>query len=109
MQTRPGQPGGSTRLARVFGLDGTPLRRASDRAETWTRIGLLAFFLIAGPIAALGAAGWASHTGATAPRVHAAQTHHVRAAPFQPALPPTSLNRTPWRPQPRTHPPWRTP
>ena len=108
MQTMPGQPRGSTRLARVFGLDGNPLRRASDRAETWTRIGLLAIFLIAGPIAALGAAGWASHTGATAPRVHAAQTHHVRAAAFQPALAPTYLNRAGWGSQAWTHTRWES-
>ncbi len=31
MPTMPGQPRGSTRLARAFGLDGNPPRRASDR------------------------------------------------------------------------------
>jgi hypothetical protein len=96
MQTMPGRPRRRTRLARALGLDRNPLRRASDRAETWTRIGLLAIFFIAGPIAAHGAAGWASHTGATAPRVHAAQTHHVRAAAFQPALAPSYLSRAGW-------------
>jgi hypothetical protein len=59
MQTVPGRPRGSTRPARALGLDGNPLRRASDRAEAWIRIGLLAVFLIAGPMAALGAGGWA--------------------------------------------------
>jgi hypothetical protein len=96
MQTMPGRPRRRTRLARAFGLDGNPLRRASDRAEAWIRIGLLAIFLIAGPLAALGAAGWASHTGATTPQVHAAQTHHVRAAAFQPALAPSYLSRAGW-------------
>jgi len=108
MQTMPGQPRGSTRLARAFGLDGNPLRRASDRAEAWIRIGLLAIFLIAGPLAALGAAGWAHHTGATAPRVHAAQTHHVRAAAFQPALAPTYLNRAGWGSQAWTGTRWES-
>jgi hypothetical protein len=49
MRTMPGRPRGRTRLARALGLDGNPLRRASDRAEAWLRIGLLAVFLIAGP------------------------------------------------------------
>jgi hypothetical protein len=73
MQTMPGQPRGGTRLARALGLDGNPLRRATDRAEAWIRIGLLVVFLIAGPLAALDAGGWAYRTAAAAP------THHVTA------------------------------
>ena len=79
MGTMPGRPRGRTRMARALGLDGNPLRRASDRAEAWIRIGLLAVFLIAGPLAGLGAAGWAYHTGAAAAQVKAAPTHHVTA------------------------------
>src|ERR1700720_838945 len=45
----------TTRLARTLGLDGNPLRRATDRAVTWIRIGLLAAFLAGGPLAAIGA------------------------------------------------------
>src|SRR5260370_23639139 len=56
MKTRPGRPRGLTRLARALGLDRNPLRRATDRAEAWIRVGLLAVFLIAGPMAALVAA-----------------------------------------------------
>jgi hypothetical protein len=108
MQTMPGRPRRRMRLARALGLDRNPLRRASDRAETWTRIGLLAVFLIAGPIAALGAAGWASHTGASAPRAHAAQTHHAQAAAFQPALAPTYLDRAGWGSQARTGTRWES-
>jgi hypothetical protein len=93
MQTMPGQPRGSTRLARAFGLDGNPLRRASDRAEAWIRIGLLAIFLIAGPLAALGAAGWAHHTGATAAQVKTTPTHHVTAVVPHPAPSTTYLTR----------------
>jgi len=37
------------RLARALGLDRNPLRRATDRAEVWIRVGLLGIFLIAGP------------------------------------------------------------
>jgi hypothetical protein len=58
MQTMPGRPRGSTRLTRALGLDRHPLRRASDRAEAWIRVGLLAVFLLAGPVAAHGAGGW---------------------------------------------------
>src|SRR6266849_5350880 len=93
MQTMPGRPRGSTRLARALALDGNPLRRASDRAEAWIRVGLLAVFLIAGPMAALGAGGWAYHAGIAAARVQAAPAHHVKAAAFQPASPPTYLDR----------------
>ena len=63
MNTRPGRPRGLTRLARALGLDRNPLRRATDRAEAWIRVGLLAVFLIAGPMAALGAGHWAHHAG----------------------------------------------
>ena len=50
---------GRARLARALGLERNPLRRASDRAEAWIRVGLLAVFLIAGPMTALAAGGWA--------------------------------------------------
>jgi hypothetical protein len=93
MQTMPGQPRGTSRLARALGLDGNPLRRASDRAEAWIRIGLLAVFLIAGPIASVAVGGWAYHAGITGARGHAAPTHHVETAVPQPALAPTYLGR----------------
>src|SRR5271170_5002856 len=93
MQTMPDRPRGSTRLARALGLDGNPLRRASDRAEAWIRVGLLGVFLIAGPMAALGAGGWAYHAGITAARVQAAPAHHVKAAASQPASSSTYLGR----------------
>jgi hypothetical protein len=93
MQTMPGRPRRTTRLARALGLDGNPLRRASDRAEAWIRAGLLAVFLIAGPMAALSTGGWAYHAGVTAARVQAAHTHHVKAVVPQSALVPTYLDR----------------
>ena len=42
MKTRSGRPRGLTRLARSLGLDRNPLRRATDWAEAWIRVGLLA-------------------------------------------------------------------
>ena len=56
MRAVPGRPTLRTRLARALGLDGNPLRRASDRAEAWIRAGLLVVFLVAGPLAAIAAA-----------------------------------------------------
>jgi hypothetical protein len=83
MKIRPGPPRGLARLARALGLDRNPLRRATDRAEAWIRVGLLAAFLIVGPMAALGAGHWAGHAGTTAARVPAAPAHRVQPAALQ--------------------------
>jgi hypothetical protein len=91
MRAIPGLRRITARLARILGFDGNPLRRASDRAEAWIRVSLLAAFLIAGPLAALGAGHWAYHAGIAA--VQAAQTQHVTAAAPQPTLPPIRLAR----------------
>ena len=93
MKTRPGRPGSLTRLARALGLDHNPLRRATDRAEAWIRAGLLAVFLIAGPIAAVSAGHWAYHAGTTAARGPAAPTHSVKSAALQQAPTITNLPR----------------
>jgi hypothetical protein len=93
MKTRPGRPRGHTRLARALGLDRNPLRRATDRAEAWIRVGLLGIFLIAGPMAALDAGHWAYHTGITALRVPATPAYRVRPAELQPAPAITDLPR----------------
>jgi hypothetical protein len=55
MRAVPGRPTRTARLGRALGLDGNPLRRASDRAEAWIRAGLLVVFLVAGPLAAIAA------------------------------------------------------
>jgi hypothetical protein len=84
MKTRPGRAGGFTRLARALGLDRNPLRRATDRAEAWIRVGLLGIFLIAGPVAALDAGHWDYHAGITVARAPTAPAHRVKpAAPRQ--------------------------
>ena len=93
MKTRPGRPRGLTRLARALGLDRNPLRRATDRAEAWIRVGLLAVFLIAGPMAALGAGHWAYHAGITESRVPAASAHRVKPAALRQAPTITDLPR----------------
>jgi hypothetical protein len=87
MRAIPGQPRGTARLRRIFGLDGNPLRRASDRAEAWIRIGVLAAFLADGPLAAIAAGQGAHHAGMAGVREYAARTHNVRAVLLQPARP----------------------
>src|SRR5690242_15966672 len=93
MKTRPCRPRSLTRLARALGLDRNPLRRATDRAEAWIRAGLLAVFLIAGPMAALSAGHWAYHAGTTAVRAPAAPAHLVHPAALQRAPTVTDLPR----------------
>jgi hypothetical protein len=93
MKTRHGRPRGLTRLARALGLDRNPLRRATDRAEAWIRVGLLGIFLIAGPMAALGAGHWAYHAGITMARVPATPTHRVKPAALRQAPTITDLLR----------------
>ncbi len=73
------------RLARALGLDGNPLRRASDRAEAWIRVGLLAVFLIAGPMAAHAAGGWVHQTGAPEHAARGTPVHAVKAVLLQQA------------------------
>ena len=81
MHTMPDPPRRSTPLTRALGLDGNPLRRASDRAEAWIRIGLLAVFLIAGPLVAVGAGHRAYHDGMAGAWAPAAQAHLAVTVP----------------------------
>jgi hypothetical protein len=53
-----------TWLARRAGLDGNPLRRRTDKFAAGLTAALLAVFLIAGPLLAAAAAGWAARTAA---------------------------------------------
>jgi hypothetical protein len=82
MRAVPGRPRLKARLARAFGLDGNPLRRASDRAEAWIRAGLLAVFLTAGPMAALAAGQWTAHAAGAGTSAH---PHAIHAVLLQPA------------------------
>jgi len=91
MRATPVGPRRTARFARVLGLDGNPLRRASDRAEAWIRIGVLLAFLVAGPLAAISAGQWVHNTGMTEARAQAARTHGVRAVLLQPVSPAAGL------------------
>ena len=93
MEKTPGRPRRRIRLARALGLDRNPLRRASDRAEAWIRIGLLAVFLIAGPIVATGAGGWAYHSGITTASAQAVPSQRVSATAPRPAPTPSYQDR----------------
>ena len=75
MRGTASQPCGIARLARALGLDSNPLRRASDRAEACVRIGLVAIFLIVGPLAAQDAGHWAYQAEITGAMVQATRTH----------------------------------
>ena len=85
MRAAPGGPRWKARLARAFGLDGNPLRRASDRAEAWIRAGLLVIFLTAGPIAAIAAGQWTAHAASAGT---SGQPHAARAVLLQQAIAP---------------------
>jgi len=54
----------ASRLAARMGLDGNPLRRRTDRLATWLAAQFLVVVLIAVPLAAIAAFGWASRSGA---------------------------------------------
>lgn len=88
MQTAPGRRCRIARLCRALGLDGNPLRRASDRAEACIRAGLVAAFLIVGPMAATAVGHWASHAEVSRAST---QTHAHPAVPLQPAAGPGGL------------------
>ncbi len=66
-------------LARRAGLDANPLRRGSDRAEAWLRIGLVLAFLIASPLAAIGLGKLTSAASYSAARAQAASERYVPA------------------------------
>jgi hypothetical protein len=80
----PGQSRKAVRLARIFGLDRNPLRRASDRVEAWIRVGLVALFVTLGPLAAVAAGHWAYHAQVAAINAQAANTHAVKAVLLEP-------------------------
>jgi hypothetical protein len=94
MPAVPDRPRG--RLTRVLGLDGNPLRRASDRAEAWIRVGLLAVFLIAAPIAALAAAGWGGHVSTAEASARTVPVHAIRAVLLQKAPAPAGAAGAAW-------------
>jgi hypothetical protein len=66
-------------LARRAGLDANPLRRGSDRAEAWLRIGLVVVFLIASPLAAIGLGRLTNAASLSAARAQAASERQVTA------------------------------
>jgi hypothetical protein len=66
-------------LARRAGLDANPLRRGSDRAEAWLRIGLVLVFLLASPLAAIGLGKLTNAASVSAARAQAAHERLVTA------------------------------
>jgi F0F1-type ATP synthase membrane subunit c/vacuolar-type H+-ATPase subunit K len=68
-----------TALARKIGLDANPLRRRSDRAEAWIRLGLVLIFLAASPLAAVGLGNLTNAASMSAARAQAASERQVPA------------------------------
>jgi len=74
----------TVRLVRALGLDGNPLRRGTDRAIAWIRVGVLVTLLIGAPLAAIGAAHWIHHAAVTEARTQATARHRVPAVLLRP-------------------------
>jgi hypothetical protein len=68
-----------TALARKIGLDTNPLRRRSDRAEAWIRLGLVLIFLVVSPLAAVGLGHVTNAASLNAARAQAASERQVPA------------------------------
>jgi hypothetical protein len=73
------------RLARGLASDGNPLRRRSDRIESWLRPGAIIAFLVLAPLVALAAAMWVNADAAVAR--HAQQSWHQVPATLLVAAP----------------------
>jgi len=95
VSVQPARPRRVTRLARTLGLDGNPLRRATDRAMAWIRVALVAAFLTGGPLAAIGAGHWMYRAAMTEARVQAADRHSARAVLLQPTPPAVTMGAAP--------------
>ena len=90
MSAKHSQPPRTTRFARALGLDGNPLRRATDRAVAWIRVGILAALLAGAPLVAIGAGHWIYHAAMTEARAQAADRHTARAVLLEP-MPPVTI------------------
>jgi hypothetical protein len=66
-------------LSGRLSLDANPLRRRTDRAESWIRLLLVVLFLVVSPLAALGLGRLTADVAAHAARVQAATEHRVTA------------------------------
>lgn len=66
-------------LRRRLGLDANPVRRRTDRAETWFRIWMLVFFMIAAPITSIGFTHWTDASMTSQAQAQTAREHLVTA------------------------------
>jgi hypothetical protein len=79
-----------SRLVRGRRFDNNPLRRPSDRTETWIMAGLLAVFLVGAPFAALAGGGFANGLARHVQQQQRATEREVTATTTQPAVAPTT-------------------
>jgi hypothetical protein len=78
------------RLVRERRFDSNPLRRPSDRAETWILASLLAIFLLGAPVAVLAGGGVANGLARHAQQRQRGAEHQVMATTTQPAIAPAT-------------------
>jgi hypothetical protein len=78
------------RLVRERRFDTNPLRRPSDRAETWIMAGLLAVFLLGAPFAVLAGGGFANGLARHVQQEQRAGERQVTATTTQTAVAPTT-------------------
>jgi hypothetical protein len=81
-------------LRRQLGLDANPVRRGTDRAEAWTRIGLLVLFLMAAPVTSIALAHWTESSMVSQARSQAAAKHLVPATLLASAPPASTYPET---------------
>jgi hypothetical protein len=86
------EPRGSwiSRLVRGRRFDNNPLRRPSDRAETWIMGGLLAVFLVGAPFAVLAGGGFANGLARHVQQEQWSTERQVTATTTEPAVAPTT-------------------
>jgi hypothetical protein len=87
---REPRDGWISRLVRGRRFDSNPLRRPSDRAETWILAGLLAVFLVGAPFAALAGGGFANGMARHVQQGQRADERQVTATTTEAASAPTT-------------------
>ena len=83
---REPRSGWISRLVRERRFDSNPLRRPSDRTETWIMAGLLAIFLLGAPFAVVAGGGFANGFARHVQQEQRGTERQVMATTTQPAI-----------------------
>jgi len=89
VKTKPPAPRLFTWLARRAGLDGNPLRRPADRAQSWLKLLGFLLLVVAGPLTAVSAGQAAYRAGVAEARAQLSGLHRSPAV-LLPAAPATA-------------------